>query len=552
MLSRLSIKNYALIDNLDISFDQDLNIITGETGAGKSIILGALGLILGQRAESKYFFNQQKKCVVEGFFDISQYQLNSFFEENDLDYDDETVLRREIALDGKSRAFINDTPVTLTILKALGQQLIDIHSQHGTLDINNADFQLLVVDVMAQNEALLKKYKQDYQAWKKAKQKLKKLREESDKAKADQDYFQFQYDELEKANLVSGEQELLENELNSLTHAEEIKKGLLTANFLLDGDEAALVKLKEASQQIQSLEKYNPEIENLNSRLNSCLIELKDIAAELESLEQQTQFNDSRLEEINDKLSLFYALQQKHRLGNNDDLINLKNQLAEKLNQILFADDDLLKLTKEIETAYKQLQQQAEALSNNRKKVIPDIEKHVLDVLQQVGMGNAQIKIQKESLLNTELDITGKDQIKFLFNANKGHQLNELNKVASGGELSRLMLSIKSLIAKKTALPTIIFDEIDTGVSGEVANSVGNIMQELAKDMQVITITHLPQMASKGKAHFFVHKSIKNDFTYTQIKRLSTEERVVEIAKMLSGDNPKESAIQNAKELLSD
>ncbi|OAQ42217.1 DNA repair protein RecN [Pedobacter psychrophilus] len=549
MLSRLLIKNYALIDNLDISFGNDLNVITGETGAGKSIVLGALGLILGQRAEGKYFFNQQKKCIVEGFFNIGEYQLKDFFIDNDLDYENETVLRREIALDGKSRAFINDTPVTLGILKNLGQQLIDVHSQHATLEINNADFQLLVIDVVAEHQDLLIEYKNQFQSYKKNQRKLKTLKEDTDKAKADQDYYQFLFDELETASINEGEQENLEIELNSLSHSEEIKKNLLGANFLIDNsEESALPKLKEALTQIQSLEKYQPNVLAFADRLKSAIIEIKDINDELETLEQATSFNESRLDEINERLSLFYSLQKKHRLNNNEELINFKNELSDKLNKILFADEDLEKLENELAKSEKELQQKAEKISKNRAKVIPQIEKHILETLAEVGMNNSQLKIEKKTAL--VLDKDGNDEIKFLFNANKGHQLNELNKVASGGELSRLMLSIKSLIAKKTALPTIIFDEIDTGVSGEVANRVGIIMEELAKNMQVITITHLPQMASKGKAHYFVYKATKDDFTYTQIKRLNEDERILEIAKMLSGENPKESALQNARELL--
>nr|MBC7611742.1 DNA repair protein RecN [Pseudopedobacter sp.] len=553
MLSRLVIKNYALIDNLDISFDRDLNVITGETGAGKSIVLGALSLILGQRADGKYFFNQQKKCIVEGFFKIKSYQIKSFFEEFDLDYEDETVLRREIALDGKSRAFINDTPVTLQILKALGQQLIDVHSQHATLEINNSDFQLLVVDLMAQHDELLQEYKSGYQHLKKNQRKLKQLKEESEKAKADQDYFQFLFDELEGANVQSEEQEELENELNSLTHAEEIKKNLQSATFLISNNEnAAYVQIKEALSQIQSLEKFQPAIEEFATRLKSALIEIKDVSDELETLEQNTSFNELRANEINDRLSLLYGLQKKHRLNNNLELIAFQNELSDKLHQILFTDEDIIRLENEIELLSKSLKKKALIISKNRKEIIPSIEEYILKVLDQVGMNNAQLKIEQKVLEDEKLDQNGIDQIRFLFNANKGHQLSELNKVASGGELSRLMLTIKSLIAKRTALPTIIFDEIDTGVSGEVANRVGNIMQELAKDMQVITITHLPQMASKGKAHYFVYKLVKDDFTYTQIKKLNTEERVVEIAKMLSGENPKASALQNAKELLQD
>ncbi|MDA9555783.1 DNA repair protein RecN, partial [Pelobium sp.] len=479
------------------------------------------------------------------------YTLKDFFTSNDLDYDDETVLRREISLDGKSRAFINDTPVNLSTLKALGEQLIDVHSQHATLEINNANFQLLVVDVMAEHQSLLNDYKAQYQTYKKHQRKLKTLQEEAEKAKADQDYYQFLFDELDSAAIIADEQLALENELNSLTHAEEIKKNLLAANYLInDSEDAALSKLKEALNLIRSLEKFNPAVAPFCERLKSSIIEIKDIASELDDLEQSTNFNELRSTEINDRLSLLYALQKKHRVNTNEELLAIQDDLSEKLNKILFADDDIQQLEQELAKIKADLQQKAHQLSSNRAKVIPVIEKHILDTLAQVGMNNAQIKIQQDITDADDFDQNGIDQVKFLFNANKGHQLNELNKIASGGELSRLMLSIKSLIAKKTALPTIIFDEIDTGVSGEVANRVGKIMEELAKDMQVITITHLPQMASKGNAHYFVHKEIKNDFTFTQIKKLDKEERIVEIAKMLSGENPKESALQNAKELL--
>lgn len=551
MLTRLYIKNYALIDSLDISFDKGLNILTGETGAGKSIILGALGLILGQRAEGKYFFNQQKKCVIEGFFNISEYQLQAFFEENDIDFEEETVLRREISLEGKSRAFINDTPVTLSILKQLGEQLIDIHSQHATLEIGSQNFQLLVTDLVAEHEPLLSSYRKEFKEYKRKQKNLLDLIENSNQAKADLDYFQFQFDELEQANLVTDEQENLEKELNMLTHAEEIKANLSHASLLIkNGEISALTQLQEASSQVQYLEKYQPELEELAQRLKSTIIELKDIVTEIESIEESTLFNDQRLIEINDRLSLIYALQKKHRVNSNTELLQLQDDLSKKLNKILFVDEDITKLQKKLDADKTSILKQAKALSDNRKKAIPSIENHVLSILAEVGMLNAQLKVEQVLKADDNFDANGLDQIKFLFTANKGHQLNELSKVASGGELSRLMLAIKSLIAKKTALPTIIFDEIDTGVSGEVANRVGNIMEKLANDMQVIAITHLPQMASKGKAHYFVYKEVKDDFTYSQIKRLNDEERVVEIAKMLSGENPKESAFQNARELL--
>ena len=550
MLKQLSINNYALIDNLQISFDKGLNILTGETGAGKSIILGALSLILGQRAESRYFFNQQKKCVIEGQFVIGGFlHLKSFFEDNDLDYDDETILRREISADGKSRAFINDSPVNLTLLKQVGEKLIDIHSQHATAEINDPIFQLLVVDSVAKHESLLSDYQSKYRRYKKSNTQLQQLIAESDKAKADLDYYQFQFDELEKANLDADEQEPLEQELYTLNNAEEIKRNLLGANYLMqDGEGAALLQLKEAAQQLGSLEKFNSAIGELKERLNSVIIELKDISAETDLLEQHTQTNEARAEEVNTRLSMIYNLQKKHRVNTNAELLQLQNELSEKIQQALFSDDAIEKLQKVITEQKQELEVLAAQLSANRVTAIPDIEKQVMQTLAEMGMGNAVLSIEHKSL--TELSSTGTDQIRFMFTANKGHALSEMSKVASGGELSRLMLSIKSLIARYTALPTIIFDEIDTGVSGEVANKVGQIMEQLAQNLQVITITHLPQIASKGSSHYFVYKDDEADVTKTRIKQLTEQERITEIAKMLSGDKPGESALQNARELL--
>lgn len=521
MLNRLYIKNYALIDSLDISFDKGLNILTGETGAGKSIILGALGLILGQRAESKYFFNQQKKCVIEGFFNIEGYQLNSFFEENDLDFEKETVLRREISLDGKSRAFVNDTPVNLTVLKQLGEQLIDIHSQHATLEIGAQNFQLLVTDLMAANQDLLKVYKTNFKSYKKKQEKLDELIRSSEQAKADLDYFQFQFNELEQANLLENEQETLESELNTLTHAEEIKNNLTNAYAVLEQSEINAVQLlKEASSQVQLLEKYQPELAELNERLKSSIIEIRDISSEIYNIDQSTAFNEERFVGINDRLNLIYSLQKKHRVSSNAELISLQKELSDKLNNALFIDEDILSLQNEIDKEKSILIQQAQDISERRKEAAPLIENFVQETLANIGMPDAQLKVDLQVRSNQTFDGHGIDNIKFLFTANKGHQLNELHKVASGGELSRLMLSIKSLIAKKTALPTIIFDEIDTGVSGEVAHKVGNIMEQLAQNMQVITITHLPQMASKGNSHFFVIRKLKMDLLILKSKDL--------------------------------
>lgn len=556
MLQKLSISNYALIDDLEISFDRGLNILTGETGAGKSIILGALSLILGQRAESRYFFNQQKKCVIEGVFSINGFHLKNFFEENELDYEMETILRREITADGKSRAFINDTPVNLTIIKQLGEKLIDIHSQHATLEINDPDFQLLVVDSVSGHGELLNEYKSKYRAYKKLAAKLQQLIDENSKAKSDLDYYQFQFDELEKAKLSDDEQGKLEHELYTLNNAEEIKRNLLGAFYLMqDGETAALLQLREAGHHLSTLEKFNPEIAELHERLKSTLIELKDIAAEVENIEQRTHTDEARAVEINDRLSMMYNLQKKHHVSTNAELLQLLGELSEKIQQALFGDEEIEKLQKQIVAEKQELEKLAAQLSANRNKAIPNIEKQVVEALAEMGMPNSTLKIELSPLPakggDSHLGADGSDQVRFLFSANKGHALAEMSKVASGGELSRLMLSIKSLIARYTALPTIIFDEIDTGISGEVANKVGQIMERLAGNLQVITITHLPQIASKGQSHYFVYKDNESATTYTRIRQLDKQERVVEIAKMLSGDKPGESALQNARELLS-
>jgi DNA repair protein RecN (Recombination protein N) len=549
MLQKLSISNYALIDNLEISFDAGLNILTGETGAGKSIILGALSLILGQRAESRYFFNQQKKCVIEGTFKIGDFHLKTFFEDNDLDYEPETVLRREISADGKSRSFVNDTPVNLNAMKLLGEKLIDIHSQHATMEINDPEFQLLVVDSVAKHPDLLSEYQTKFRAYKKSTSKLQQLIDESDKAKADLDYYQFQFDELKKAGLAADEQEQLEQELYALNNAEEIKRNLLGANYLMqEGETSALLQLREADQQLMSLSKFNPSIDELHERLNSAIIELKDIAAEIENIEQRTHTNESRAADVNTRLSIIYNLQKKHRLNTNAELLALQDELSDKIQQAVFGDEMIEKLQQQLAIDKKELGDLAGQLNANRLKAIPSIESQVLQTLAEMGMGNSALKIGSSAA--AELTKNGTDIVRFLFSANKGHALAEMSKVASGGELSRLMLSIKSLIAKNTALPTIIFDEIDTGVSGEVANKVGQIMEQLADNLQVITITHLPQIASKGQSHYFVFKDDEADTTRTRIKQLDNNERILEIAKMLSGDKPGESALQNARELL--
>ena len=494
--------------------------------------------------------------MIEGSFKIGAFHLKQFFEDNDLDYEAETVLRREISADGKSRAFVNDTPVNLPALKALGEKLIDIHSQHATLEINDPEFQLLVVDAVAKHDELLNDYRTKFKAFKKATAKLQQLIEESDKAKADLDYYQFQYDELEKANLTTDEQEQLEQELYALNNAEEIKRNLLGAYHLMhEGETSAIIQLREAGHQLSTLEKFNPEIEELYQRLNSAIIELKDIATEIEIIEQRTHTDEARVEEINTRLSVIYTLQKKHRVNSNAELLQLQDDLSGKIQQAVFGDEAIEKLKRQLDADRMELEQLAAELSANRKTAIPIIETGVLNSLAEMGMPNASLNIELSSLAGRNsplggLGANGLDVVRFLFTANKGHALAEMSKVASGGELSRLMLSIKSLIAQNTALPTIIFDEIDAGVSGEVANKVGQIMHRLADNLQVIAITHLPQIASKGQSHYFVYKDDEGATTYTRIKQLDSYERVLEIAKMLSGDKPGESALQNARELL--
>jgi len=549
MLQKLSIRNYALIDTLEIDFDRGLNIITGETGAGKSIILGALSLILGQRAESRYFFNQDKKCVIEGTFFLADEQLKSLFESNDVDFQQETILRREISIDGKSRAFVNDTPVNLSTLKLIGEYLIAIHSQHATQEISNADFQLLILDALANHPQLLKTYRERFKQLKQTEKQLALLTQQTEEAKKKQDYEQFLFNELEEAALKEGEQEHLEQELEKLTHAESIKRSLLaSANLISENENAVINLVKEASVQLNGIEKFDPAIVALNERLKSSLIELKDIASEINSIEENTEHNASRMEDIQERLNLFYTLQQKHRVANNNELLAIQEQLSENLNAILNSDEQLEKLQNEIDILTKTLHQQAKELDGNRRKAIVVAEKEVGAALKQMNMPHASISFKLTE--QTQLNTNGINEVQLLFTANAGQQHAPVGKVASGGELSRLMLAVKALLAKHTALPTLIFDEIDTGISGETALRVGEVIDDLAHNMQILAITHLPQIASKGNSHYFVYKHEKADKTTTGIKKLSTEERVNAIAEMLSGKNPGASALQNAKELL--
>jgi len=549
MLQKLSIRNYALIDSVELELDKGLNIITGETGAGKSIILGALSLILGQRAETKYFFNQDKKCIIEGIFLLPDEHLNPLFEENDIDFHKESILRREISTDGKSRAFINDTPVTLAVMKQVGEKLIDIHSQHATMEVSDPAFQLAVVDTLAGHQEVLAQYREKYKHYKKSLQHLSALKDAAATARSKQDYEEFLFNELESAALKDGEQEQMEAELQLLNNAENIKRSLSNSYHILSEQEMAVLPiLKEVIGQIQSIEQFNPDYTALAERLRSSLIELKDIAAETAALDERIVFNPGRIEEINARLDAIYSLQQKHRVNTISALLAIQEQLSNSLNQLLNSDEEIEKLSREIAGMLVELEGIAGQLSSSRIKSIVITEAQVAEILTKAGMPNARIKLAHTLLEALSKD--GKDQITLLFSANAGQAPAPVGKVASGGELSRLMLAIKSIMAKHTALPTLIFDEIDTGISGETALRVGNIIGELEQNMQVVCITHLPQIAAKGNAHYFVYKNEETERTTTGIKKLQPQERIHAIAEMLSGKNPGVSALKNAQELL--
>ncbi len=551
MLTRLFIRNYALIENLDIQFDAGLNIITGETGAGKSIIMGALGLILGNRVEGKHFFRDDQKCVIEGYFKLDAYNLKPFFEDNDLEYEAETIIRREIAVDGKSRAFVNDSPVTLNVLKALGELLIDIHSQHATLQLNTERFQLMVLDSMAKNQDVLAVYRAALRQYKEQLAQLEQLQNEIVSTNAELDFNQFQFDELQQAQLQLGEQEQLEEEVNQLENAEEIKRGLFGASHLLDEQELSVNQaIKEVLQHLQTVQRYLPSVSTLTERLQSAQIEIKDIAQEVQMLGQEVHMDENRLAVANERLSLLYNLQKKHRVDTVAALLDLQNELEQKIFAVANREEKVAQLQKEVADSLQLLKEEGGRLHESRVSVQGEVQEYVQSLLSEVGMGNAQLSISLTELPVERYKTTGGDDVQFLFSANKGQALQAIHRVASGGELSRVMLAIKSLVASRSALPTIIFDEIDTGISGEVALKVGQIMERLSSNMQVLAISHLPQIASKGSAHFKVYKVDDTEKTRTNIVLLEPQERVLEVAQMLSGANPGESALKHAQELI--
>ena len=552
MLTSLAVKNYALIDELQLQFGKKLNIITGETGAGKSILLGALGLLLGQRADSNSLLDKTKKCIVEGEFDSKNKFIDEFFSSNELDPESRIIIRREISKEGKSRAFINDTPVSISQLKELGNLLVDIHSQHETLLLNKSGFQLSVVDSFAGIDTELTDYQQKFSDYKKLLVQLNELKADEAKSKSEQDYITFQFNELEEAALETGEtKEKLDEELKTLSHSEEIRVGLSKLDEVISGGETDLLtSISSAVQIVQQLSKYNSKLEVVAERLKSVQIELKDISQESTSISDEVQLDPQRLEIVNDRLNILNRLEQKHRVNSTQELIALKNDFEKKLENINSMDERIEGLEKEKEKLFATLLMKAEKISASRSKVIPGIETKVKKMLSELGMPNAILKIEQESLGNNELNLTGKDSIRFLFSANKGVAYSEISKVASGGELSRLMLCLKAIVAKLIDLPTVVFDEIDTGVSGETAYKIGNVMNDLSASLQLLAITHLPQIASRGDVHFFVYKEVIGKRTFTKVSRLSAEERIVEVARMLSGDKPTAIAMQNAKELL--
>ncbi len=551
MLQSLSIEHYALIDQLHIRFKEGFSVITGETGAGKSIILGAIGLLLGQRADAKAIRNGETKCTVEGEFNISAYRMESYFEENDLQYDgDVCILRREIQASGKSRAYVNDSPVTLSQMKDLGDRLIDIHSQHQNLLLNNEDFQLRIVDLMASDTNELETYKAHYADYRDCCSKLQRTIEESQRNKADEDYLRFQLSQLDDAKLQTGEQEELEQEMDLLSHAEEIKEQFYKVNSILNGEEQGVLQaVKEALNSLHGLRDIYPATEELANRMESCYIELKDIEMEVEHCNEEISFNPERLEAVNERLNLIYSLQQKHRVDTVDQLLEIAEGYRSQLNAITTGDDVIAELTRQKEELHKRLLSEAKGLTAKRSASGQKIEQEMMSRLTLLGMPNVKFHVELEPM--AEPGSSGMDRIVFLFSANKNSTLQPVASIASGGEIARVMLSLKAMIAGVMNLPTIIFDEIDTGVSGEIAEKMARIMKEMSGNgHQIVSITHLPQIAALGDVHYRVYKRDEEGGTTSHIDLLNEEQRVMELAQMLSGSTLSEAAVNNAKALL--
>lgn len=551
MLKSLYIKNYALIDTLDIHFEKGFSVITGETGAGKSIILGAIGLLLGQRADSKSIKGENGKCIIEALFDLSVYHLEDFFERNNLEFDGtECIIRREVTTSGKSRAFINDTPASVAQLKELGEMLIDIHSQHQNLMLSKENFQLNVIDILAGNKDELETYKTLYQTYKQHSKALEQAQQEAEKARDEEDYLQFQLEQLEKADMKANEQEELEQEAETLSHAEEIKQALYQTDDLLNNDQSGIISaVKEGAQLLSHISHVYQPAEELAERMESCYIELKDLAGSINSETEQVEFDPERLNFVNERLNTIYSLQQKHHVDTVEALLAIQDSFRKKLSMISHSEEYIEELKEAKAEAYKQLKTQASHLTERRIKAAKDAEAQMKEKLIPLGIPNVQFKVELNQ--RDEPDETGMDRINFLFSANKNGSLQPIAQVASGGEIARVMLSLKAMISGAVKLPTIIFDEIDTGVSGNIAEKMALIMQDMgAHNRQVISITHLPQIAARGANHYKVYKEDNEKGTTSHIIQLDDQQRVEEIAHMLSGTTLTDAAINNAKELL--
>jgi len=549
LLASITIRNYALINELHIDFSSGLSIITGETGAGKSILLGALGLVLGNRADSSTLKNTNKKCVIEAIVSIDTYNLQDFFETEDIDYERNTILRREILPSGKSRAFINDTPVTLLVLTALRARLIDIHSQHQTLQVSDQEFQFQLLDAVANNESMLAAYTSGLASYTKEKKKLEEIQLAQREANLQYDYNFHLYNELLEAELIEDEQELLEEKLEKINNVEEIKQNLTEAVQITTDENIGIQHLLYLlEQKLIKIDSYSKEYQELSNRVSSVKIELDDIVGDLESAFEQVDFNPSEATQLNDRLQFIYNLQKKHYVNSISELLIIQKQLSEKVSTVETAEQSIHNQKTVVEAIVNKLDVVALKISESRKKIIPKVSKQLETILDNLGMTHARFQIK--NTLSEKYYTNGKDRLEFLFSANKGGQYGELKKVASGGELSRIMLAIKKVLSENSQLPTIIFDEIDSGVSGEISNKMAHIMSQMSQKMQVITITHLPQIAAKGNQHYKVFKEEVNNSTITNLKLLSEDERIVEIAEMLSGKNISDSALTHAKELL--
>ncbi|MCC5920281.1 MAG: DNA repair protein RecN [Cyclobacteriaceae bacterium] len=548
MLKKLKIHNYALIRELEIAPHEAFNVITGETGAGKSIMLGAMGLILGQRADKKVLLAEDKKCAVEAVFDLSRFPLQKFFEDNDLDFEIETIIRREISPSGKSRAFVNDTPTTLDVIKALSGRLMDIHSQHDNLRLGDDDFQLATVDAYAANVDLKSEYAEKWKYYRSIDKQLRALEANAADWKKEQDYHQFLFDELSGLKLEAKEQEGLEEELKSLENAEDIKQKLSAALAALSGDEVSIdTLLTHALSEVRGLKDFGSTYSEFFSRLESAAIELRDLAQEMERTEENTLLDDARLVAVKERLDKIYQLFRKHQVDNISDLLAIQADLEIKLEEVNNLDADLERLSTEKKAALQSLKKAAERLSASRQKALKPLSDEIQTLVRELGMPDAQVKLTRDAI---DYATSGIDEVKFLFSANKGIAVADVSKRASGGEFSRLIFCLKYILADKLAMPTIIFDEIDTGISGEVAIKMAGMMRKMSQSHQVISISHLPQFAAKGHKHYFVYKDNQEAVTQSRMKELSEDERVMEIAKMIGGDQAGVQAIESAKELL--